>query len=95
MKLFKKCLQTEIQVKIWQNLRKSFHLKFIDFFCKKKECMTIFSPYICVKFHTQKKICVKFFSIILICWENLIDALLVNIIVKKTKNKEIGKIKKT
>jgi hypothetical protein len=57
--------------------------------------MTIFFPHICVKFHTQKKICVRFFFIIVIFWESLIDALLVNIIVKNTKNKEIGKIKKT
>lgn len=48
-----------------------------------------------MNFHTQKKICVRFFFIIVICWESLIDALLVNITVKKNKNKEIGKIKKT
>lgn len=57
--------------------------------------MTIVFPHICVKLHTQKKICVRFFFIIVICWESLIDALLVNIIVKKTKNKKRGKIKKT
>jgi len=57
--------------------------------------MTKNFPHICVKFHTHKKICVRFFFIIFIFWESLIDALLVNIIVKKTKNKEIGKIKKT